>query len=60
MQGSVISSILCNMYTSDAMVEVKGNHAEHADESCLWDSNSSLGKEYVMRKKTSEKLRNDV
>ena len=41
-QGSVISPILCNLCTSDAMEGVRGMHAEYADDNCVWDSSKSL------------------
>ena len=41
-QGSVISPVLCNLYTSDSMDEVRSNHAEYADDSGVWSSDESL------------------
>ena len=41
-QGSVISPVLCNMYTSDAMEGTEGGHAEFADDNCVWNNNISL------------------
>ncbi|XP_045179807.2 uncharacterized protein LOC123539306 [Mercenaria mercenaria] len=41
-QGSVISPILCNMYTSDALISTRGIHAEFADDASLLNSDSSL------------------
>ena len=41
-QGSVVSPILCNLYTSDAMEGVRGMYAEYADDNCVWDSSKSL------------------
>ena len=43
-QDSVISPILCNLYTNDSMNEVEGNYTECADDATLWSSNSSLVK----------------
>ena len=34
-QGSVISHVLCNLYTGDAMEGVKGLHAEFADDATV-------------------------
>ena len=41
-QGSVISPVLCNLYTSDSMDEVRSNHAEYADDSGVWSSDESI------------------
>ena len=41
-QGSVISPVLCNVYTSDAMEGIEGGHAEFADDNCVWNSYVSL------------------
>lgn len=41
-QGSVISPVLCNLYTHDSMVGVEGKHTEYADDVALLISNSSL------------------
>ena len=41
-QGSVISPVLCNMYTSDAMEGIDGKHAEFADDNCVWNNSVSL------------------
>ena len=41
-QGSVISPVLCNLYTSDAMKEVKGMHAEFADDATVLNSDESI------------------
>ena len=31
----MISPVLCNMYTSDAMEGIDGKHAEFADDNCV-------------------------
>ena len=41
-QGSVISPVLCNLYTSDSMDGVQSNHTEYADDSSVWTSDESL------------------
>ena len=41
-QGSVISPILCNLYTSDAMEGIEGQHAEYADDNCLLENGESM------------------
>ena len=35
-QGSVISPVLCNLYTGDSMDEIRSNHAEYADDSGIY------------------------
>ena len=34
-QGSVISPVLCNMYTSDSVPDIVNNHAEFADDTSV-------------------------
>ena len=41
-QGSVISPVLCNLYTGDAMEGVKGLHAEFADDATVVNSDSTV------------------
>ena len=41
-QGSVISPVLCNLYTGDAMEGVKGLHAEFADDTTVVNSDSTV------------------
>ena len=41
-QGSVISPILCNLFTSDAMEGIEGQHAEYADDNCIWENGESM------------------
>lgn len=43
-QGSFISLVLCNLYTSDSLKEECGNHVEFADDiyRCLWNSGDLL------------------
>ena len=41
-QGSVIRPNLCNLYTSDAMEGIEGEHAEYADDNCVWDNGEIL------------------
>ena len=41
-KGSVISPILCTLYTSDSMEEVEGNHAELADDASVCNSDESV------------------
>ncbi|MEW8546767.1 MAG: reverse transcriptase domain-containing protein [Candidatus Thiodiazotropha sp.] len=41
-QGSVISPVLCNLYTSDSLELVDNKHAEFADDASLWTSDSSV------------------
>ncbi|MCW4261357.1 MAG: reverse transcriptase domain-containing protein [Candidatus Thiodiazotropha endolucinida] len=41
-QGSVISPVLCNLYTSDAMISIKGKHAEFADDATVLNSDKSI------------------
>ena len=41
-QGSVISPVLCNLYTHDAMKEVLNSHSEFADDSCVWARSTDL------------------
>ena len=41
-QGSVISPVLCNLYTSGSMDGLQSNHMEYADDSSVWTSDESL------------------
>ena len=41
-QGSVISPVLCNIYTGDAMEGVNGLHAEFADDATIAKSDSTV------------------
>ena len=41
-QGSVISPVLCNLYTHDSMEEVHSKHSEFADDASIWSSDSSI------------------
>ena len=41
-QGSVISPIICNLYTVDSMTGVTGDHAENADDAIVWGSGWGL------------------
>ena len=41
-QGSIISPVLCNLYTSDSMDRLRSNHREYADDSSVWTSDGSL------------------
>ena len=41
-QGTVISPVLCNMYTSDTMEGIDGKHAEFADDNCVLNNCVSL------------------
>ena len=41
-QGSVISPVLCNLYTSDLLTSASCKHAEFADDASLWISDSSI------------------
>ena len=41
-QGSVISPVLCNVYTSDSMSNIVINHAEFADDTSVKNSDSSI------------------
>ena len=41
-QGSVISLVLCNLYTSDSNDGLQSNHTEYADDSSVWTSDESL------------------
>ena len=50
-QGSVISPNLCNLYTSDAMEGIEGEHAEYADDNCLWENKEILVEEIMKMNK---------
>ena len=41
-QGSVISPVLCNVYTSDSMTDIEGEHAEFADDANVWTSDKTI------------------
>ena len=41
-QCSVISPVLCNMYTTDSMSNIVNNHAEFADDSSVLNNVSSI------------------
>ena len=44
-QGSVVSPVLCNLYSiysSDSLDEVRSNHAEYTNDSCVWSSDESI------------------
>ena len=38
----MLSPLLCNLYTSDSMVEVTCYHTEFADDNVVLDSNENL------------------
>ena len=40
-QGSVISPVLCNLYTSDSMDDLESKHSEYADDAIARVSNKS-------------------
>ena len=50
-QGSVISPNLCNLYTSDAIEGIEGEHAEYADDNCVWENGEILVEEIVKMNK---------
>ena len=41
-QGSVISPILCTLYTSDPMEGIEGQHAEYADDNCIRENGETM------------------
>ena len=44
-QGSVISPVLCNLYTNDSMDDLEGNHSEYADDAIVWKSSDSVAED---------------
>ena len=50
-QGTVISPNLCNLYTSDVMEGIEGEHAEYADDNCVWENGEILVEEIVKMNK---------
>ena len=53
-QGSVISPILCNLYTSDAMEGIEGGHGENTDDNCVWENGEMLSQVYMKMNKDLE------
>ena len=41
-QGSVISPVLCYMYKIDSISNIVNNHSEFADDSSVWNSDSTI------------------
>ena len=41
-QGSVISPVLCNVYTSDSMRDFEREHAEFANNANVWTTDKTI------------------
>ena len=50
-QGPVLSLLLCNLYTHDAMENLSPKHNEYKDENTVWKSGDNLE---VLAKEISE------